>query len=79
MQIIDKLEFVAQYISLKKLDSTQRVDAALNYFLSNINKNIDINEFEKACGVGVEVTPEEIEAEVEKLIKKHADEIKEKR
>ncbi|KAK0088432.1 hypothetical protein PV326_004831 [Microctonus aethiopoides] len=66
MQIIDKLEFVAQYISLKKLDSTQRVDAALNYFLSNINKNIDINEFEKACGVGVEVTPEEIEAEVEK-------------
>ncbi|KAK0182166.1 hypothetical protein PV327_000329 [Microctonus hyperodae] len=79
MQIIDKLEFVAQYISLKKLDSTQRVDAALNYFLSNIDKNIDINEFEKACGVGVEVTPEEIEAEVEKLIKKHADEIKEKR
>ncbi|XP_034935789.1 probable glutamine--tRNA ligase [Chelonus insularis] len=78
-QIIDKLSFVAEKIVLKSLDTTQRVDAALSYLLSNVNKDINIKEFEEACGVGVVVKPEQIEAEVEKLIKKHLDEIKEKR
>ncbi|XP_012276668.1 probable glutamine--tRNA ligase [Orussus abietinus] len=78
-QILDKIPFIAQYIVEKKLDTTQRVDAALNYLLSNIESVVNIAEFETACGVGVVVSPEEIEQEVEKLIKKHNDEIIEKR
>lgn len=78
-QIIDKLAFVSEYIVKKKLDTTQRVDAALSYLMSNIRDNVDVKEFEDACGVGVVVTPEQVEAEVEKCIKKHLEEIKEKR
>lgn len=79
MQIINKLPFVSEYIARKKLDTTQRVDAALSYLLSNVSKDVNIEKFEEACGVGIVVTPEQIEAEVEKLIKKHENEINEKR
>lgn len=78
-QIVDKLPFLADYIVTKKLDTIQRVDAALAYILSNINKPIDIKKFDEECGVGVVVTPEQIETEIEKLIKKSKDEIIEKR
>ncbi|XP_074103417.1 glutaminyl-tRNA synthetase [Cotesia typhae] len=78
-QIIDKLSFVTEYIVNKKLDTTQRVEAALAYLLSNIRDNVNIPEFEEACGVGVVVTPEQVEAAVEKAIKNHLDDIKEQR
>ncbi|KAG8037011.1 hypothetical protein G9C98_004333 [Cotesia typhae] len=48
-QIIDKLSFVTEYIVNKKLDTTQRVEAALAYLLSNIRDNVNIPEFEEAC------------------------------
>ncbi|XP_015606238.1 probable glutamine--tRNA ligase [Cephus cinctus] len=79
VQIADKIPLVAGYIAQQKLDTTQRVDAALVYLLNNIKGPINTVEFEKACGVGVVITPEEIEQEVEKLIKKNKDEIIEKR
>ncbi|XP_034186948.1 glutaminyl-tRNA synthetase [Osmia lignaria lignaria] len=78
-QISDKLPFLTKYIVEKKLDTTQRVDAALNYLLSHIKKDIDIPNFEKECGVGVVVSPEEIECKVEKVINAHKTEILEKR
>ncbi|XP_011307954.1 probable glutamine--tRNA ligase isoform X2 [Fopius arisanus] len=78
-QILDKLAFLSSYISQKKLDTIQRVDAALSHLLDTIHTTINIAEFEAACGVGIIVTPEEIEASVETLIRKHLDEIKSKR
>lgn len=79
-QIIQHLRFVANYIAEGKLDNVQRIDAALAYLLSNVNKcDYDIVEFEEACGVGVVVSPEQIEEEVEKVIQAHKDEILEKR
>ncbi|KOC59075.1 putative glutamine--tRNA ligase [Habropoda laboriosa] len=78
-QIADKLLFLTQYIAEKKLDTIQRIDAALNYLLNNITQNIDISNFEKECGVGVIVSPEEIEYEIEKVISAHKTEIIEKR
>lgn len=79
-QIIQHLRFVASYIAEGKLDNVQRIDAALAYMLSNVNKcPYDIVEFEEACGVGVVVSPEQIEEEVEKVIQAHKDEILEKR
>lgn len=78
-QIIDKVPFIAESIVNKKLDTVQRVDAALNYFLSNIKEAIDIKAFEEACGVGIAVTAEQIKNVVEAIIAKHKDEIVEKR
>ncbi|XP_066583934.1 probable glutamine--tRNA ligase [Prorops nasuta] len=79
-QIVDKIPFIVSYIMDKKLDTIQRVDASLNYILSNIRDEcIDKAAFEEFCGIGVIVTPEQIEHEVEKQIKKHKEEICEKR
>ncbi|XP_071646231.1 probable glutamine--tRNA ligase [Temnothorax longispinosus] len=78
-QIADKIPFITNYIVEKKLDSVQRVDAALTYLLANVSNDLDITKFEESCGVGVVVLPERIEEEVEKIIKAHKDEILEKR
>jgi len=78
-QIADKISFITDYIVEKKLDSVQRVDAALTYLLANVGNDVDITKFEESCGVGIAVSPEQIEEEVEKIIKAHKDEILEKR
>lgn len=78
-QIVDKIPFITNYIAEKKLDNVQRVDAALAYLLANANTVLDIAKFEESCGIGVVVLPEQIEEEVEKIIKAHKHEILEKR
>lgn len=78
-QIADKIPFVTNYIIEKKLDTVQRVDAALTSLLANISNSVNIAAFEKSCGIGIVVSPEEIEEEVEKVIKVHKNEILEKR
>lgn len=79
-QIANKLGFICEFIKSGKLDSTLRVDAALEYLLSNVNETkVDIIAFEKACGVGVVVTPEQVEQAVEKHMVKYKDELIEKR
>lgn len=77
-QIIEQLSFLIKYVVTKKLDSTLRIDKAIEYLISNIN-NVNLNEFEKYCGVGVVVSPEEIEKTVESLLSKHKKELLEKR
>lgn len=78
-QVVDKIPFIASYIVEKKLDSVQRVNAALTYLLVNVSNALDIAKFEESCGIGIVVLPEQIEEEVEKIIKAHKDEILEKR
>ncbi|XP_043501637.1 probable glutamine--tRNA ligase [Polistes fuscatus] len=78
-QITDKIPFLSKFIAEKKLDTVQRLDAALNYVLSNLNEEIHISAFEESCGIGIVVLPEQIEEEVEELIKIHKDEILKKR
>ncbi|CAL1677652.1 unnamed protein product [Lasius platythorax] len=78
-QVVDKIPFVTNYIVEKKLDTVQRIDAALSYLLANVNNALNIAEFEEFCGIGVVVSPEQIEEEVEKIIKAHENEIIEKR
>uniref|UniRef100_A0A336LZF8 Probable glutamine--tRNA ligase n=1 Tax=Culicoides sonorensis TaxID=179676 RepID=A0A336LZF8_CULSO len=76
-QIGEHLGFVAKNIVEKKIDTQQRLDAALEYLLSHTAKQGGINvvEFEKACGVGIVVTPEEIDKAVEAEIKKNKEEL----
>lgn len=79
-QIAAKLPFVCEFIAKGKLDSTLRVDAALEYLISHVNEaNVDTDAFEKACGVGVVVTPEQVEQAVEKHMAQYKAELLEKR
>lgn len=79
-QILKKLPFVCDYIAQGNLDSSLRVDAALEYLLSTVNEpNVDIQAFEKACGVGVTVTPEQVEQAVEKHMANYKQELLDKR
>ncbi|XP_033163228.1 probable glutamine--tRNA ligase [Drosophila mauritiana] len=71
-QTADHLPLLVRYIVEHKLDNTQRVDAALEYLLKcgqSLNANIDVQALEKECGVGVVVTPEQIERTVQAKIK----------
>nr|CAI5831794.1 unnamed protein product [Callosobruchus analis] len=77
-QIHHHLPLLIKYIASNKLDSTLRVDKAIEFALSHIN-NIQTDQLEKYCGVGVVVSPEEIEKAVEKQITACKKEIIEKR
>ncbi|EDW51188.1 probable glutamine--tRNA ligase [Drosophila sechellia] len=71
-QTADHLPLLVRYIVEHKLDNTQRIDAALEYLLKcgqSLNANIDVQALEKECGVGVVVTPEQIERTVQAKIK----------
>lgn len=79
-QISAKLLFLCDYIAKGKIDSTLRVDAGLEYLLNNVNDvNVDVAAFERACGIGVVVTPEQVEQAVEKHMAKYKQELLEKR
>nr|CAH7724021.1 unnamed protein product [Callosobruchus chinensis] len=77
-QIHHHLPLLVKYIASNKLDSTLRVDKAIEFALSHIN-NIQTDQLEKFCGVGVVVSPEEIEKAVEKQITAYKKDITEKR
>jgi hypothetical protein len=51
----------------------------MEYLLSNPVGQLNIKAFEASCGVGITVTGDQIEAEVDKFIKLHKNEILEKR
>lgn len=76
-QINNHMGFLVDYIVKKKLDSTLRVDAALEYLLTHgVQKtDIDLASFEKQCGVGITVTPEEIDKAVENAINNNKEDL----
>ena len=79
-QIRDHLLFLSKYVAENKLNTEARVNAALEYLLQNAkDKSIDVKGLEEACGVGIVVTPEEIEKEVEAVISTAKEELVEKR
>lgn len=65
------LPILVKLIVDKKLDTTVRIDVALDYALSRGQSKdaINIAELEQICGVGVVVTPEQIETAVDEVIK----------
>lgn len=80
-QVIQHLPLLVQYIVSKKLDTTLRVDFALEYLLKNgvQSEPVNTDELEKYCGVGVVVTPEEIDRAVEASINRNKAAILEQR
>lgn len=77
-QINHHLPLLIKYTVSKKLDNTLRVDKAIEFILTNIN-NVKFEELEAYCGVGVVVTPEQVEKCVEKYINAVKEELIEKR
>lgn len=71
-QIIHFMPMMVKYIVSRKLDTTLRIDCALEYLLSKGHHKdsiIDTDELDKVCGVGIIVTPDEIDKAVENIIK----------
>ncbi|KAI4471534.1 glutamine-trna ligase [Holotrichia oblita] len=77
-QIKEHLPFIVKYIATGKLNTTLRVEKAIEFLLTHVN-NVNVDEFEKFCGVGINVTPEEIEKAVEAQISQNKDDLLEKR
>ncbi|KAI4313908.1 hypothetical protein L6164_026851 [Bauhinia variegata] len=50
-----------QYIVSSKIKTTAQLDAALSFLADTGLENLDLKKFEESCGVGVEVSKEEIE------------------
>ena len=67
-QINHHLPIIIKYIITQKLDTTIRVDKAIEYFMSHMDDNVELEKFESFCGVGVTVSPEQIEKVVEKYL-----------
>ncbi|GAB0100456.1 Glutaminyl-tRNA synthetase, class Ib, non-specific RNA-binding domain 2 [Sergentomyia squamirostris] len=80
-QIHVHITMLSDYIKSQKIDSIPRVDAALEFLLTHGVKSNTVNmgDFEKACGVGITVTPEEIDKAVEDVMKRNRETILEQR
>lgn len=77
-QVVDRISFIAPYVVTQKLDTVQRVDSALEYVLTLAQKKeatVNAADFEKFCGVGIVVGPEEIERVIESYVRKHKEDI----
>ncbi|XP_078343273.1 glutamine--tRNA ligase-like isoform X2 [Oculina patagonica] len=74
-----QIKFVTEYIADKKLASSIQLTAAVDYMKTKPVLPVDVPSFENSCGIGVNITPDQIEDCVEELIKKHKEELLKKR
>ncbi|EMP26594.1 Glutaminyl-tRNA synthetase [Chelonia mydas] len=70
-----RLRFLVGCITSRKILTDLQLSAALEYVRSHPLDPIDMADFEHECGVGVVVTPEQIEEAVEAAINKHRAEL----
>ncbi|KAJ0725690.1 putative glutamine--tRNA ligase [Helianthus annuus] len=67
------------YIVSSKIKTPAQVEAAFAFLSVTGSENIDISKFEEACGVGVEVSEEDIEHAVNEVFEEKESAIKEQR
>ncbi|KAI3357597.1 hypothetical protein L3Q82_016012 [Scortum barcoo] len=70
-----RLAFLSDSIAQCKICTELQLAAALDFVKSHPQDPINQKEFDKACGVGVVITPEQIEDAVEIVIKKHKEQL----
>ncbi|KAL5013471.1 hypothetical protein ScPMuIL_007741 [Solemya velum] len=70
---------LVEYLASRRIHTEVKLNAALEYLLHHPTEPVDTKEFELACGVGVTITPDQIEASVENVIKKYRSELLKKR
>ncbi|PSR88290.1 Glutamine--tRNA ligase [Actinidia chinensis var. chinensis] len=68
-----------QYIVSSKIKTPTQLEAAFSFFSTTGSENFKINEFEVACGVGVEVSIEDIKCIVTEIFEEHKNAILEQR
>ena len=78
-QVFHHAPLLVGYVIRNEVDSEPRLNAALEFLLKHPEPTVDKKSFEDSCGVGIVVTPEEVEKEVETVIKKVKNEILAKR
>ncbi|WZZ16585.1 hypothetical protein YC2023_109674 [Brassica napus] len=67
------------YIVSSKIKTPAQLDAAVSFFDNHAAEDFKLNEFEEACGVGVEVSAEDIEKAAEKVFEENRSAIVEQR
>uniref|UniRef100_A0A8C4EWD6 Glutamine--tRNA ligase n=1 Tax=Dicentrarchus labrax TaxID=13489 RepID=A0A8C4EWD6_DICLA len=70
-----RLTFLSDNIAQCKICTELQLAAALDFVKSHPQEPINQKAFEEACGVGVVITPEQIEDAVETVIKKHKEQL----
>ncbi|KAG7228220.1 hypothetical protein INR49_013383 [Caranx melampygus] len=70
-----RLAFLTESIAQRKICTELQLAAALDFVKGHPQDPINQREFEAACGVGVVITPEQIEDAVESVIKKHKEQL----
>uniref|UniRef100_A0AAQ5YEA2 Glutamine--tRNA ligase n=1 Tax=Amphiprion ocellaris TaxID=80972 RepID=A0AAQ5YEA2_AMPOC len=70
-----RLTFLSESIALRKICTELQLAAALEFVKSHPHDPINQKEFDKTCGVGIVITPEQIEDAVESVIKKHKEQL----
>ncbi|XAR52421.1 Glutamine--tRNA ligase [Bertholletia excelsa] len=68
-----------QYIVSSKIKTPAQLEAAFLFFAATGSENFKINEFEEACGVGVEVSEEDIKRIVAEIFEENKNVILEQR
>ncbi|RAL47255.1 hypothetical protein DM860_013220 [Cuscuta australis] len=68
-----------KYIVSCKIKTSAQLDAAFTFLMANASGSLKVNEFEEACGVGVEVSTEEIELIVHDIFEENKAKILEQR
>ncbi|PSR91150.1 Glutamine--tRNA ligase [Actinidia chinensis var. chinensis] len=68
-----------QYIVSSKIKTPAQLEAAFSFFSTTGSENFKINEFEETCGVGVEVSVEDIMCVVTEIFEEHKNAILEQR
>uniref|UniRef100_W5NB53 Glutamine--tRNA ligase n=1 Tax=Lepisosteus oculatus TaxID=7918 RepID=W5NB53_LEPOC len=70
-----RLAFLTEHIALRRISTELQLSAALEYVKSHPEDPIAAQDFQEACGVGVVITPEQIEDAVEAVILKHKEQL----
>ncbi|CAJ1977513.1 unnamed protein product [Sphenostylis stenocarpa] len=60
-----------QYIVSSKVKTTAQLDAALSFLATTGLENLDLKTFEEACGVGIEVSTEDIKQAVDEVVEQN--------
>ncbi|XP_056129518.1 glutamine--tRNA ligase [Lampris incognitus] len=69
------LALLSAYIAQRKICTELQLTAALDFVKNCSQDSVNQRGFEDACGVGVVITPEQIEDAVETVIKKHKEQL----
>ncbi|KAL1440968.1 hypothetical protein MTO96_009014 [Rhipicephalus appendiculatus] len=78
-QIKQYESLLVEYVAKGKLDSEAKLSAAMDYLLSHPQPPLDTKAFETYSGVGVVVSPDQIEKAVEDVINNHREKLVEDR